>query len=409
MSTFRVSGQTDGRVVERQLDLEALLRLAEAGGGNPIRRLTALACEQLEAQGATVGDESRRRLYRQLSTALARDEWPETFDLVNGAPATGRFAQAARAPKRTMNEDLTPSSSGVFEKELRYPDAGAQAMYESLVGLEEQKTILLREAGLLTQPARLEAWSQKHHDQILPACDELLRRKPFIVFAGDIGTGKTALAESFGDAFARDLGMPALLLRLSVQARGSGLVGEMTTLISSAFQAALARAASFDGVTILLLDEADALASSRETQQMHHEDRAGVNALIQGVDQIADSDRPMLVVFCTNRPGSLDPAVRRRAADIFSFLRPTDEQRRALFESLLAGAGIKESVVAELTTLTGPTAQRDYGFTYSDIRTRLVPNALREAYGEDRALTGSLLLQHARTMKPTPPFSDASS
>lgn len=408
MSTFRVSDEQRGRIVERELDVAPLLQLAEASGGNPIRRLTTLVCDQLQTRGVAVRDDGRKRLYQQLSTALARDEWPEAFDLVNGDPPTGRCAQEARSPERPMNEDLAPSSPGVFEKEVRYPNARAQAVYASLVGLEEQKTTLLREAGLLTQPARLEAWSQKHHGQILPACGELLRRKPFIVFAGDVGTGKTALAESFGDAFARDLGMPALLLRLSVQARGSGLVGEMTTLISSAFQAALARAASFDGVTILLLDEADALASSRETQQMHHEDRAGVNALIQGVDQIADSKRPMLVVFCTNRPGSLDPAVRRRAADVFSFSRPNDEQRRALFESLLMGAEIKNGVVAELTTLTGPTAQRDYGFTYSDIRTRLVPNALREAYGEDQPLTGSVLLKHARTMNPTPPFSDVS-
>ena len=34
------------------------------------------------------------------------------------------------------------------------------------------------------------------------------------------------------------------------------------------------------GAVILLVDEADALAQSREAAQMHHEDRAGVNAFL---------------------------------------------------------------------------------------------------------------------------------
>ncbi|MDP2479051.1 MAG: AAA family ATPase [Candidatus Palauibacterales bacterium] len=162
----------------------------------------------------------------------------------------------------------------------------------------------------------------------------------------------------------------------------------MTSLISSVFEMALARAADFDEITVLLLDEADALASSRETPQMHHEDRAGVNALIQGVGRIAAARKPVLVVFCTNRPGSLDPAIRRRAADIFKFTRPTDEQRRTLLEAILEDLDLDEKDLAELVDSTGPSNGRGYGFTFSDIHTRLVPNAVREAYGQDVSLTG---------------------
>ena len=56
-----------------------------------------------------------------------------------------------------------------------------------------------------------------------------------------------------------------------------------------------------------MIDEADALAQSRELGQMHHEDRAGVNALIRGLDQLAADRGRVLVVMCTNRIESLGP------------------------------------------------------------------------------------------------------
>lgn len=65
---------------------------------------------------------------------------------------------------------------------------------------------------------------------------------------------------------------------------------------------------------ILLVDEADALAQSRESDQMCHEDRAGVNAFIRDIDRFANGGLPAVVLMRTNRLNALDPAVRRRAA-----------------------------------------------------------------------------------------------
>ena len=59
------------------------------------------------------------------------------------------------------------------------------------------------------------------------------------------------------------------------------------------------------GAVILLVDEADAIAQSREAAQMHHEDRAGVNAFIRGIDRLANSKLPAAVIMCTNRIGAL--------------------------------------------------------------------------------------------------------
>ncbi|MGB3388704.1 MAG: AAA family ATPase, partial [Pseudaminobacter sp.] len=162
----------------------------------------------------------------------------------------------------------------------------------------------------------------------------VLRRPPLVVLAGDVGSGKTELAETVGDAVARQEDIDLTLLPLSLSTRGQGRVGEMTQLISAAFDYAIAEASKLKGAggkarggIILLVDEADALAQSRENAQMHHEDRAGVNAFIRGIDRVANAALPAAVVMCTNRLGALDPAVKRRAADILTFARPDAAQR----------------------------------------------------------------------------------
>src|SRR5439155_8450059 len=102
------------------------------------------------------------------------------------------------------------------------------------------------------------------------------------------------LAEAIGDALARASDIPVTLFRLSLNVRGSGAVGQMTKLLSDAFAAVRERGAQArdsagmpKAAIMLLIDEADALGQSRDLAQMHHEDRAGVNALIRGIDTLA--------------------------------------------------------------------------------------------------------------------------
>jgi SpoVK/Ycf46/Vps4 family AAA+-type ATPase len=259
----------------------------------------------------------------------------------------------------------------LFDPATEFPNPRARERYAELVGLDNVKERLEKEARLLLNPGLLDEWSKQNHGEVIPIVARFRERNPLFVFAGDVGTGKTALAETFGDTVARSEKISVTLMRLSLNARGGGRVGEMTMLIADAFQAVVERLEGQRGparptsAVILLIDEADALAQSRELAQMHHEDRAGVNALIRGVSRLANERLPAIAVLCTNRLTALDPAVQRRAAAIFIFDRPDAVQRQLVLARAFAGSGLTEAELLRLAELTGPNG-RAYGFTYSD-------------------------------------------
>src|SRR6266576_2577801 len=153
---------------------------------------------------------------------------------------------------------------GIFEEVREFPDSNAARRFASLVGLDEMKDRLLKEARLLLDPESLAAWSTKHHDRKIKIIDFFRDRPPLFIFAGDIGTGKTILAETFGDAVAREAGIGVTLYALSLNARGNGAVGEMTSLLSAAFTEAkhaakrgAGRGGKRSSGIVLLIDEAD--------------------------------------------------------------------------------------------------------------------------------------------------------
>jgi SpoVK/Ycf46/Vps4 family AAA+-type ATPase len=302
------------------------------------------------------------------------------------------------------------NQTDLFEDVITLPDPRGQADYDRLVGLDDYKARLVKETLLLVDPGQLRDWNKRHHRGELAAVSYFESRPPLFVLAGDVGTGKTALARSFGNQVARLAKVRVELYALSLNARGSGAVGEMTRLISSAFKQVrdvVGKTRGGDGKAgrgiILLIDEADALAQSREAAQMHHEDRAGVNALIRGIDDLAAERLPVAVVMCTNRLDAIDPAVRRRAAAVFEFARPSREQRLHVLKGGLAGSGIDDREIGQLADLTGESDGCTYGFTYSDLTQRLIPTLVLDAF-PDRALTGPRAVEIARGLKPTPPF-----
>lgn len=302
-------------------------------------------------------------------------------------------------------------TSELFGHVQEFPDPESGDRFDALVGLDHVKRRLVDEAAVLLDPRCLDSWAKTHHDGPIAAVRSVGERVPLIVLAGDVGTGKTEVAETAGHPISQRLNVDVTLYPLSLNARGTGLVGQMTTLITNALtevrnMAEKARTSSGDlnRALILLVDEADSVAQSRELDQMHHEDRAGVNALIQGIDGFRRDRLPVLTIMCTNRPNSIDPAVSRRAAHIFTFERPDDEQRRSVLTDAFADAGIDADSIDEVARFLGPTSDRPYGVTYSDLRQRFVPDAVLDAFGAGRPLSGARLVAIATSFVPTRPF-----
>lgn len=307
-----------------------------------------------------------------------------------------------------------PALDELFERRITYPDFEPQERLARLVGLDDQKARLSKILGLLVNPAGLEAWAKKYHPGANGIVTGVLRRPPLVVLAGDVGSGKSELAETIGDAVARQEDIEITLFPLSLSSRGQGRVGEMTQLLSAAFDYTVDEARKLQsnggrarGAVIMLVDEADALAQSREAAQMHHEDRAGVNAFIRGVDRIGNGKLPAAVIMCTNRLSALDPAVRRRAADILPFARPDNQQRRAVLGPPLKELGFTEQQVAALVTATGAQNGQEQGFTFSDLTQRLLPAIVLDAY-PGQPVSAARALEIVKQMTPTPPFKDGS-
>jgi len=307
-----------------------------------------------------------------------------------------------------------PAIDELFERRLTFPDFEPQERLARLVGLDDHKVRLAKILGLLVNPAGLESWAQKHHPEAKALLKQVLRRPPLVVLAGDVGSGKTELAETIGDAVARQEKIEITLFPLSLSSRGQGRVGEMTQLLSAAFDYTVEAATKLKGergrsrgAVILLVDEADALAQSRESAQMHHEDRAGVNAFIRGIDRLANGQLPAAVIMCTNRLGALDPAVKRRAAEILSFERPNDVQRHAVLDGALRALGLSVKEIDDLVAATGKGKGR-HGFTFSDLTQRLLPAIVLDAY-PTRGVDPARALEIAGQMQPTPPFEEQKS
>lgn len=284
------------------------------------------------------------------------------------------------------------------------PDVEVQRRFDALCGIDEIKLELSGALKVALSPLAFSKWAaeQKGMERVT----SLLGSRPqLFILGGDVGSGKTELAQTIGDPVARETGLSITLFSLSLAARGTGFVGEMTQRLVDAFdevrQWGEKRKLAGRAGGILFIDEADAIAQSRSLAQMHHEDRAGVNALIRGIDDLARSGVPVAVIMATNRLNSIDPAVRRRAAMEFAFGRPDRTQREYLYRSFFP-----DWPTAEIARIASVPEDKDYGFSYSDIVQRVVPRAVLAAFRNDSGLTPADVLAAAQQTKPTPPFGD---
>ncbi|ECN4037163.1 ATP-binding protein, partial [Salmonella enterica subsp. enterica serovar Kentucky] len=272
------------------------------------------------------------------------------------------------------------SNSSVFEVKTNLPTAQLDVQAQKLLGFEGRYTRVKKRLQLILQANELDRWSQTYHKRKLAVIGLLDDQYPLAIFHGDVGTGKTANAEAIANRLARDAKLEdAILFKLSNKVRGTGKVGEMGTLITQAFEEITRSIGPGKGRAFLIIDEGDSLGASRSQDHSHHEDKVGVNTLIQSIDGMRKHSGRIFVILCTNRLRALDAAVIRRASIVEEFTRPSDTERHELFTKDLGDMGFSPVDVLKLVKATAATDTKP-AWTYSDIRTRLYPAAVSLAF-----------------------------
>jgi len=116
---------------------------------------------------------------------------------------------------------------------------------------------------------------------------------------GPPGCGKTLLAH----AIVGELGLP--FIKVSAPELISGVSGDSEGKIRDLFQQAEGAAPC-----ILFIDEIDSIAPKRENAQREMERRI-VAQMLTCLDELGKGEQQVVVIGATNRPDSLDPALRR--------------------------------------------------------------------------------------------------
>lgn len=294
-------------------------------------------------------------------------------------------------------------SSAISLRSTRHPRKNLKHRYNRLFGIDPQKEVLLASLQLILQPDGIHRWQKKYHSEGLPFFGTSLRQSPLVLLSGDVGCGKTELAQTIGTPLSKELGGETVVsFDTPSDVRGTGLVGEVSARVTAAFNATRQQLKSGE-FGLLIIDEADDLATSREQAQAHHEDRAGVNALIKEIDVLEGENIPMAVLLITNRPGALDPAILRRAGTHLHFVRPDEQSLHDIFEQTTDGMKLTKD---EVSSLVNACKAKTPMFSYSDIFRKVARTAVLTAMRKNVAVSADHILAAIESTSPSPLFKE---
>lgn len=286
----------------------------------------------------------------------------------------------------------------------RHPHKDFQLRYDSMIGIDDKKESLVYTLRNILDTSGLKKWvKDKHGKSGLPYLERMMEGDCLVILNGDVGCGKTELAHCVATPLSKLMGGETIVVfETPSNIRGGGHVGELSSRITSAFDAAKAGLRKGE-YGILIIDEADDLATSREQMQAHHEDRSGVNVLIKEIDKLKKDVNRIAVIIITNRPEALDPAVMRRASLNLHFGRPNAVTLKNLFERTLEGVDLKEKDLDELVQVC---LKKKTAFSYSDITNRIAKQSMVVAWQRNAALSKEILIEVITQTEPSPIFNE---
>ena len=175
-----------------------------------------------------------------------------------------------------------------------------------------------------------------------------------VLLHGPPGCGKTMIA----NAFAADLGVP--FISISAPSIVSGMSGESEKALREHFEEAKKAAPC-----LVFIDEIDAITPKRDSAQREMEKRI-VAQLLTCMDDLAlekTDGKPVIVLAATNRPDSLDPALRRggRFDKEINLSVPSEPVREQILRTLTRKMQLADDL--DFKTL----AKRTPGFVGADL------------------------------------------
>ncbi|ORX59716.1 AAA-domain-containing protein [Hesseltinella vesiculosa] len=264
-------------------------------------------------------DQAIESVLDNFDPTLSGDEASDDLDL----DEQGELA-APSLEKNSMNKSVTnlwnlhkpaptPSSPGPSEQESKATQQ-KRRMKPSASGSAKRQKVETREAAFIPESTLADLGGI---DQCIEEIMELIamplahpevyihtgvQPPRGVLLHGPPGCGKTRLAH----AIAGELQVP--LLNISAPSIVSGMSGESEKKIRDVFEDAKANAPC-----LLFIDEIDAITPKRETAQREMERRI-VAQLLTCMDDLSwdkTDNKPVMIIGATNRPDSLDTALRR--------------------------------------------------------------------------------------------------
>ncbi|KAK3725086.1 Ribosome biogenesis ATPase rix7 [Vermiconidia calcicola] len=292
-------------------------------------------------------------------------------------------APAPDLMNRSLRENLAPSApqspqvppeDGIKKRRMANGEPLQKRKKTEAVSIEPPRDLSISDVGGMP-----EVIEQFHELVVCPLVDpEQYERMKInipngILLHGPPGCGKTMITR----AHAAELGVP--FIEIAGPSIVSGMSGESEKAIRDRFDEAKKNAPC-----IVFIDEIDAIASKRETSNSQMEKRI-VTQLLISMDELArDTAKPVIVLAATNRPDSIDPALRRggRFSTEISISVPNERVRQHILEAQMRDKPVADDV--DIKTLAKMTA----GFVGADLQ-QLVNQAATcqlkryfEAYGD---------------------------
>ncbi|NWH04824.1 ATP-binding protein [Desulfobacter latus] len=280
---------------------------------------------------------AKAREYAQNARSLAT----KASDQSTVQPQTGRTTPAGEE-----NHDNNP-----YRKEVRGLKFSSGIHWDDIGGLDEVRDELESFFGIFL--------AQKPEGVVIDSFRN-------IMLYGPPGTGKTMIAAAISNQ------LDAVFFNVKASDLTSKYFGESSKLVNALYDEA--RSAADTGLSIIFIDEFDSLCRAREGDTSGAEQRI-LSTILSELDGLAEKgeDKGVLTIAATNRPDTLDQAIRSRFQKQFYIPLPGEQARTDILKKIITKSGMTAGFdVENLSSETKGFSGRDLQGIFRGAMARMV-------------------------------------